>query len=199
MLKIGLTGGIGSGKTTIAHVFEHLGYQVYIADTQASHLMNTDPQLRHELSSAFGKDIYTTDNQIDKKKLAAIIFSNREALQQINGIVHPKVVADFIRWCEKQKGEWVIFESAILFEAGLEKTVDYTICVYASLETRLKRVMARDHTTADKVRERIANQMNDEEKCRKSDFTICTDSQLMVLEQINILIETLKHKYKRSL
>lgn len=199
MLKIGLTGGIGSGKTTIAHVFEHLGYQVYIADTQASRLMNTDPQLRHELSSAFGKNIYTTDNRIDKKKLAAIIFSNREALEQINRIVHPKVIADFIRWCEKQKEEFVIFESAILFEAGLEKTVDYTICVYASPETRLKRVMARDHTTADKVRERIANQMNDEEKCRKSDFTICTDSQFMVLEQINTLIETLKHKYNRSL
>lgn len=194
MLRIGLTGGIGSGKTTIAHVLKHLGYPVYIADTQASHLMNVDPQLRQELASAFGEDIYTTARQIDKKKLASLIFNDREALQRINHIVHPRVIADFYQWCEQQSGELVFFESAILFEAGLEKTVDYIICVYASPATRLKRVIKRDHTTEDKVRERIANQMNDEEKCRKSDFTICTDSPVMVLEQIDTLLEKLKNK-----
>lgn len=196
MLKIGLTGGIGSGKTTIARVLEHLGYKVYIADAQASRLMNSDPQLRDELSMAFGKDIYTAAHQIDKKKLASLIFNNREALQQINRIVHPKVVADFNRWSEKQPGEIIFFESAILFEAGLEKTVDYIICVYASLETRLKRVMERDQATEEKVRERIANQMNDEEKCRRSDFSVCTDSPAMVLEQIDSLIGILKNKTK---
>lgn len=196
MLKIGLTGGIGSGKTTIAHVFEHLGYKVYIADTQASRIMNSDPRLRHELSTVFGKDIYTENQQIDKKKLASLIFNNRKALQQINQIVHPKVVSDFNHWCEKQTGEFVFFESAILFEAGLEQTVDYTICVYASLATRLKRVMERDHTTEEKVRERISNQMDDQEKCRRSDFTICTDSPVMVLQQIDSLIEQLKNKVK---
>ncbi len=196
MLKIGLTGGIGSGKTTIARVLEHLGYKVYIADSQASRLMNSDPQLRDELSMAFGKDIYTAAHQIDKKKLASLIFNNREALQQINRIVHPKVVADFNRWSGKQPGEFIFFESAILFEAGLEKTVDYIICVYASLETRLKRVMERDQATEEKVRERIANQMNDEEKCRRSDFTVYTDSPAMVLEQIDSLIGILKNKTK---
>lgn len=196
MLKIGLTGGIGSGKTTIARVLEHLGYKVYIADSQASRLMNSDPQLRDELSMAFGKDIYTAAHQIDKKKLASLIFNNREALQQINRIVHPKVVADFNHWSEKQPGEFIFFESAILFEAGLEKTVDYIICVYASLETRLKRVMERDQAAEEKVRERIANQMNDEEKCRRSDFTVYTDSPAMVLEQIDSLIGILKNKTK---
>lgn len=198
MLKIGLTGGIGSGKTTVARIFEHLGYKVYIADIQASRLMNTDPQLRRELSSAFGKDIYTTDRQIDKKRLASLIFNNREALRQINRIVHPCVVDDFNRWCEKQPGEFIFFESAILFEAGLEKTVDSIICVYASPETRIKRVMERDHTTGEKVRERMAAQMGDEEKCRRSDFTICTDNSVMVLEQIETIIEKLKNNSKHN-
>lgn len=196
MLKIGLTGGIGSGKTTIARVFAHLGYPVYIADLQASRLMNTDPQLREELSAAFGNDIYTSTGVIDKQKLASLIFNNRNALRQINGIVHPRVVTDFNRWGEEQAGEFIFFESAILFEAGLENTVDYIICVTASPETRIKRVMKRDHTTEEKVRERIANQMHDEEKCRRSDFTIRTDGAVLVLEQIETLVEKLKNKTK---
>lgn len=196
MLKIGLTGGIGSGKTTIARIFEHLGYKVYIADVHASRLMNTDPQLRERISATFGKDIYTAEQRIDKKRLASLIFNNRKALLQINRIVHPRVVADFYRWCERQPGEFVFFESAILFEAGLEKTVDYIICVTATLETRLKRVMERDHTSEEKVRERMSNQMDDEEKCRRSNFTVCTDGTVMVLKQIETLIETLNNKTK---
>lgn len=191
MLKIGLTGGIGSGKTTIANVIRHLGYKIYIADTEASLLINSDPQIRYELTALFGADIYTAEGGLNKKKLANLIFNDRSALQKVNAVVHPRVTANFMDWCEKQKGQLVFFESAILFEAELEKNFDYIVCVYASPSTRISRVMKRDHTTAEQVRARIANQMDDKEKCRKSDFTICTDENEMVLQQVIGIINKL--------
>lgn len=196
MLKVGLTGGIGAGKTTIARIFRQLGYPVYIADIEASRLMNTDFQIRRELSELVGMDIYTQETQVDKKKLADIIFKHPEILKQVNRIVHPRVVADFNNWCVSRNAKIVFFETAILFEAGLEKNVDYTICIYASPEARIKRVMVRDQTTAEKVMARMENQMDDQEKCRRSDFTIYTDGEIMVMEQINLIIEKLENTKK---
>lgn len=193
MLKIGLTGGIGAGKTTVAHIFRSLGYDVYIADTEASRLMNTDPQIRRELSALVGGDIYTAENRVDKKKLADIIFSHPEILKQVNRIVHPRVSADFDGWCVSRKADIVFFETAILFEAGLEKNVDYIICVYASPESRMKRVVERDGVTVEKVMARMENQMDDREKCRKSDFILSTDGEVMVMEQIDLIIEKLEN------
>lgn len=198
MLRIGLTGGIGSGKTTIANIFRHLGYGVYIADTEASRLMNTDTEIRRRLSALFGADIYTPDMQVDKKKMAGIIFNDRKALKQVNRIVHPRVADDFNKWCGQQQGDIVFFETAILFESGLEKNVDYTICVYASPALRIKRVAARDGVPAGKVVERMKNQMDDEEKCRKSDFTICTEDSVMELEQAEQVLEELTKIKKKS-
>lgn len=196
MLKIGLTGGIGSGKTTIAHIFRHLGYDIYIADTEASRLMNTDTEIRRELSVLFGIDIYTPDQQVDKKKLAGIIFNDRKALEQVNRIVHPRVADDFKQWCKHRECDIVFFETAILFESGLESNVDYTVCVYASRELRIRRVVERDRISEAKVVERMQNQMDNGEKCRKSDFTICTDDGVMELEQVERILEELE-KLKR--
>ena len=124
MLKIGLTGGIGSGKSTIAKIIETLGYPVYISDSKASELINRDEEIKRHLTELFGKDIYQPDGNLDKKRLATIIFNDKEAIKQVNGIVHPAVTRDFMEWCSAQRRPLLFFESAILFEAKLENLFD---------------------------------------------------------------------------
>lgn len=174
MLKIGLTGGIGSGKTTIAKAFGDLGYPVYIADTEASRLMNTSCKIKESLIRLFGESIYRPDNTLDKQQLSSLIFNNPTLLQQVNGIVHPAVIQDFLAWHDKQQAPLVFFESAILFESGLSGYFDYVICVTADLHTRIERVRKRDGVPAEKVNERIRNQAAEDEKCRQADFVIDT-------------------------
>lgn len=195
MLKIGLTGGIGSGKTTIANTLRQLGYKVYIADREAARLIRTHPQIREELTEAFGPSVYLPSGELNKQTLAACIFTNPEKLALVNRIVHPRVHEDFNRWCRQQQADLVFFESAILFESGFRQETDYTICIYASPATRIKRVIARDRTTADQIRERMKNQMSDEEKCAQSDFTICTDDGNMILDTLFSILEQLKNKF----
>lgn len=192
MKAIGLTGGIGSGKSTIACILKHLGYPVYIADTEASRLMNCHPDIRQELIKRFGPATYTDNQNLNKPFLAKTIFEDTHALADINRIVHPRVMADFKEWCSKQTAALGFFESAILFEAGLNEFFPYIICVTAPAEVRLQRVIARDHTTADKVKERIRNQMDDSDKCRRSDFIIYNDDEHMVMPQVIEILERLK-------
>lgn len=193
-INIGLTGGIGSGKTTIAGLLTRLGYPVYISDTKASHLINHNPEIRAKLIQHFGEAIYSGEAQLDKKKMSDIIFTDRTALATVNSIVHPEVIKDFTNWSRQQPGEIVFFESAIIFEANLVAHFDYIVCVYASLETRIKRVVNRDRTTPEKVAERIKNQMEDEIKCKKSDFIINTDEGRMLLGQVLSIIGKLNTK-----
>ena len=164
--SIGLTGGIGSGKSTIAGILKQLGYPVYLADPEASRLINRSVEIRNDLTGLFGADLYTPRGMLDKKLLADIIFKNPQALSQVNGIVHPRVIRDFQHWREQQNSPLVFFESAILFEAGLTRHFDFIICVTASEVTRLKRVILRDATNEDKVKERMQNQAADTEKCK---------------------------------
>lgn len=190
MLKIGLTGGIGSGKTTIAKVFGTLGYPIYFADTEASRLMNTLPEIRNALIQLFGENIYQPGNTLNKQQLATLIFNDAVMLKQVNSIVHPEVIRDFLRWSQKQQSPFVFFESAILFEAGLENHFDYIICVSADVETRVERVMKRDRIPREKVTERIRNQEPQEEKNKKADFIIDTtdgknwQDQLLTIKNI---------------
>ncbi|MDL2251277.1 dephospho-CoA kinase [Odoribacter sp. OttesenSCG-928-J03] len=197
MLRIGLTGGIGSGKTTIAEIFSNLKYPIYISDQRANHLINSDPQIKSALTGHFGKDIYTPEGCLDKKELANIIFQDKAALNFVNQTVHPRVLEDFTHWAEQQTGDMVLFESAILFEAGLEGYFDYIICIYAPLELRVKRVARRDHIAEEKVMERINNQMDDREKCRKSDFIINTDEGADLLQQVKEIIKTIETNERR--
>lgn len=192
MVKIGLTGGIGSGKTTVAGLWAEKGYPVYIADLAASELINHNKIIKKAFIRLFGTSIYQPDGTLNKQALAHIIFNNPETLQKVNTIVHPEVMKDFNRWSLKQDKPAVLFESAILFEAHLEKNFDYIICVYASPETRIKRVMQRDHTTAEKVLERIKNQMDDDVKCQKSNFIIHTDNHQSLSQQITEIEKQLK-------
>lgn len=188
MQTIGITGGIGSGKSIIAQILKRLGYPVYVADTEASRLMDEDPHIRLELTKLYGEDIYQ-GLALNKARLAGTIFQDREALQKVNQLVHPRVLEDFHCWCHHQITPLVFFESAILYEAKIDRFFDIVICVTAPEEVRIDRVSNRDHTTVEKVRERIQNQLDERKKSRQADFVIHNDNRQMVLEQI---LETLK-------
>lgn len=195
MLKIGLTGGIGSGKSTVAKIFEAMGYPVYTSDRRASELMNQDASIRERLISLFGNSIYQTDSRLNKRRLADIIFQDEAALKQVNGIVHPAVMKDFERWSLAQNAEFAIFESAILFEADLSRNFDAIIAVSTEVDTRIRRVMLRDRTSREKVIERLNNQMDDETKCRQADFIITNNDGECVLPQIQDIINQLKQRH----
>ena len=168
---IGLTGGIGSGKTTIANFFKSQCVPLYIADDEAKAILFT-PTAIEEVRNAFGEDIIT-NGLPDKTKLASLVFSNPDKLQMLNEIIHPKVRAHFKEWMERHKDEkFVIREAAILFESGNYKDCDKIILVTAPLEERIKRVMDRDNTTREKVLERINAQWNDEKKAVLSNYII---------------------------
>jgi len=188
MKAIGLTGGIGSGKSTVARILQQMGYPVYIADIKASSLMNTHPEIRKALIKRFGAEIYTTENKINKPALAQLIFNDSKALADINGIVHPRVMEDFTQWSRKQKSKLIFFESAILFEAGLKDFFQQVLCVTAPESLRIARVLQRDQTTPEKIKERIRNQADDTFKCQQADFILYNDPDHLILVQLlNIL------------
>lgn len=189
MKAIGLTGGIGSGKSTVARILRQMGYPVYIADKEASRLMNTHPEIRKELQQRFGPTPHTAQGAIDKPKMAQLVFNNAQALADLNRIVHPRVMEDFRQWSLQQNSLLVFFESAILFEAGLDRFFHSVICVSAPESLRISRVVERDRTTSDKVEERIRNQADAALKCQKADFVIYNDRNHIILEQ---LLETLQ-------
>jgi dephospho-CoA kinase len=168
---IGLTGGIGSGKTTVAQLFLSFDIPVYITDLEARNLMKSDVVL-DQIRNVFGTVVFEKDVLI-REKLSEIVFNDANKLAQLNGIVHPAVKSHFKQWLlEHQKDPFIIYESAILFESGSYKECDFVINVVAPLETRIQRVIERDKTTREKVLERIKNQWNDEQKSSKSDFII---------------------------
>jgi dephospho-CoA kinase len=184
---IGLTGGIGSGKTTAANEFLSLGIPVYITDKEAKNLMQSDAVL-NQIKDEFGTEVFDKDVLI-REKLSEIVFKDANKLAQLNGIVHPAVKQHFKQWLsEHQNDPFVVYESAILFESGSYKQCDIVINVVAPLETRIQRVIERDKTTREKVLERIKNQWNDEEKSSKSDFIIeNTSIEALKLEIVKIL------------
>ena len=162
MYKIGITGGIGSGKSTVCSLFAERGVAVYDSDSRAKQLMTESAELREQIVNTFGKECYG-DGVLNRAYLAKQVFGNAEALERLNAIVHPAVRADFRTWAEQQSGAYVILESAILFEAGFESEVDTTLAVMAPLEERVRRTMARDGVERESVMERIAHQMSDDE------------------------------------
>ncbi len=194
MEAVGLTGGIGSGKSTVARILLHLGYPVYIADTEASRLMNILPEIRFELIHHFGKSVYAPSGQLNKPVLSEIIFNNPEALATVNRIVHPRVMSDFQLWSSKQNKALVFFESAILFESGLNKCFDHIICVTAPEALRLQRVISRDKAQAKQVKKRMQNQMEESLKCKQSDFILYNDNAHLLIDQVLQIIKELEVK-----
>lgn len=191
---IGLTGGIGSGKTTIANYFESLGVPLYIADDEAKKILNTPGAIK-EIVSAFGEDMLT-NNLPDRAKIAALVFNSPDKLQKLNAIIHPKVSEHFKDWLEQRKDKkFVIKEAAILFESGSYKDCDKIILVTAPKEVRINRVMQRDGVTRDKVLERMNAQWEEEKKANLSDYIInnidLENAQKEVLKILNTLEKVL--------
>jgi dephospho-CoA kinase len=162
MYKIGITGGIGSGKSTVCSLFAERGIAVYDSDSRAKQLMAESAELRAQLIETFGVECFC-DGTLNRSYLASQVFGSVEALAKLNAIVHPAVRTDFRTWAEQQRGAYVILESAILFEAGFDTEVDTTLAVMAPLEERVRRTMARDGIDRQCVMERIAHQMSDDE------------------------------------
>ena len=190
---IGLTGGIGSGKTSIAKYFEQKGIPVYIADDRAK-MVSSKPEVVKKIITAFGNEILDNNKYISKEKLSNIVFTDKKKLQLLNSIIHPEVKKDFIEWAKMQNKPFVIKEAAILFESGSYKDCDLIITITAPIEERIKRVMLRDNISREKVLDRISNQWSDEERIKKSDFIIENTSLTAAYEQVNKILVSLKNQ-----
>lgn len=194
MIVVGLTGGIGSGKTTVAKQFALLGIPVYIADEEAKKLMNRSKIIKRKLIELFGCDAYI-DSHLNKAFIAEIIFKDKEILQKMNAIVHPRVAKHFNKWLLKQQAPYVIKEAAILFENGSYKFFDYIITVIAPKELRMSRLIKRDNTTKKKIEAIMKNQWSDEQKVELSQFVIknidVENTKKQVVEVHNNLLKTI--------
>ena len=190
---IGLTGGIGTGKTMVAEYFKSLGIQVYIADKEARQLMTSD-NIINALSNEFGKEILE-NGILNREKLAKLVFNDSKKLQKLNSIVHPEVKKHFDKWVEKHKNyPFVVKEAAILFESGSYKYCDTIITVTAPLETRIQRVMKRDKTDRESILKRIENQWTDEQRIAKSNYVIHNLSVESTKKQVDEILKKLKNQ-----
>lgn len=183
MLSVGLTGGIGSGKTTIAAVFDALGIPVYNADAAAKRLMNEDEMLKAQLLDMFGEGLYKK-NKLDRAYLANIVFGNKEKLDALNNLVHPLTIADATQWFRKQTSPYAIKEAALIFESDSWKDLDAVIGVSAPETVRIQRVMKRDNIDAQQVSARMSQQMDEVQKMSKCDYIITNDDVSLVMPQI---------------
>ncbi|MBK7306223.1 MAG: dephospho-CoA kinase [Chitinophagaceae bacterium] len=190
MLKIGITGGIGSGKSTVANLFEVLGIPVYNADLAAKRLMNEDVALKEKIKQQFGDDVYKNE-KLDNKYLAQIVFSSEEKLNLLNSIVHPATINDANAWMLKQTTPYTLKEAALLFESGAAELLDYVIGVTAPAPLRLQRVMQRDNSSREEVMARMNKQMDEEIKMKLCNFIITNDEQQLLIPQVLALHETL--------
>jgi len=193
MLKIGLTGGIGSGKTTVAQIFEVLSIPVYYADQAAKDLMNQDQQLKNQIITAFGSEVYK-NGMLDRAYLSGLVFGNTEKLALLNAIVHPATLHHASEWMQNQQSPYAIKEAALIFEAGLEKFFDFVIGVTAPLPVRLQRVVERDGSTTENVLLRVHQQMDENEKMSRCNFVITNDGVHALLPQVLDIHKTLVGK-----
>lgn len=192
-LTVGVTGGIGSGKTTVCRVFQLLGVPVFEADTVAKNLYNTNSEIKSGLIHLFGANIYTPEGLLNRKKLASLIFTNEIHLAKVNELVHPVVRATFENWLKMHKNApYVIHEAAILFESGFYKMMDFTLLVTAPESERIARVMARDGVTGQMVRERMQKQWSEEKKEKLAGKVLVNDNKNLIIPEIIQIDKNLK-------
>jgi dephospho-CoA kinase len=185
MLKIGITGNIGSGKSTVARVFEILGVKVFYADAEAKKVMTADKLLIEEIKVAFGPEAYSANGELNRKYIAGIVFKNEADLKKLNALVHPAVFRAFDEWAKAFTNEpYVIKEAAVLFESRSYKHCDKTLLVSAPLEMRLERVMKRDHISHTEVEAREARQFTEERKKELADYVLYNDDTQLVIPQV---------------
>lgn len=183
MLKIGITGGIGSGKSTIARVYEVLGIPVYYADAAARRLMDESPSIRQALQHHFGKESYTTAG-LNRKYIANVVFNNPQKLELLNSLTHPATIRDAEEWMTQQHAPYAIKEAALLFESGSAGALDFIIGVSAPRAIRIRRVQERDAISAQEVTARMDRQIDESIKMKLCDFIIYNDDQQMVIPQV---------------
>ena len=178
--KVGITGGIGSGKSVVCKIFKTLGIPVFEADAVAKQLTNTNPEIKEQLIDLYGEGIYSDDGTINRKKLAGIIFNDDIELRKVNEIIHPEVRNYFFEWAVQQNSAYVVHEAAILFESGFYKLMDYNVAVLADQFLRIERVIYRDGSSFDEVKERIDKQWSDEKRNNLADAVIYNNSELLI-------------------
>lgn len=196
VLKVGITGGIGSGKSTVARIFEALGYAVYRADDRAKWLMVNDPALIEGVKALFGKEAYDSEGRLNRKLIGGIVFKNPEILGKLNALVHPKTGQDFLDWVDEvvkngYSKSFILKEAAILYESGAYKASDAVISVYAPKAIRIDRVVKRDGSSPQEVLDRMARQWPDSEKIRRSDYVIYNDGQHRLTYQVREAIQVM--------
>ncbi|OWY21788.1 dephospho-CoA kinase [Sphingobacteriales bacterium UPWRP_1] len=184
MLTVGITGGIGSGKTTVCKIFATLGVPVYFADDAAKWLMENDQHLVAQIQEAFGHNAYLPDGRLNRQMLANVVFNNAGSLRRLESMVHPAVQAHAAQWIQQQTAPYILKEAALLFESGSYKQLHKIIVVYAPPEVRLQRVQQRDNSTAQAVAARMSKQMPDEEKIKMADFIVYNDGTALLIPQV---------------
>ena len=195
-LLIGLTGGIGSGKSTVARILQILGIPTYFADDRAKWLMANEPDLIQRIQSTFGEEAYLEDGSVNRVFLAKEVFSDPEKVKKINALVHPAVANDFASWASKQKSPYVLKEAALIFETGSFKDLDYVINVSSPLKVRVARVLMRDtHRSEEQVNQIIDQQMPDETKNEMADFIIKNVDNKLLIPQVLKIHELLKSNF----
>jgi dephospho-CoA kinase len=192
MKIIGITGGIGSGKSTVCRIFSDLGYAIYSADDAAKRVMIENQPLIAEMKKTFGEQVYLPDGNLNREYLREVAFGNPEMLQKLNHIVHPATRQDFIDWrakiAQNYEKSFVLKEAAILYESGAYKDMDFVISIYAPKNIRIKRVMSRDNITEKAVLQRMNNQWADAEKMRLADYVIYNEGKMDILQQVKDFI-----------
>ncbi|HMG81406.1 MAG TPA: dephospho-CoA kinase [Ferruginibacter sp.] len=183
MIKVGITGGIGSGKSTVAKVFETLGIPVFYADQRAKILMDENEALKEKIQQNFGKDIYVY-GKLDKKHLSDMIFSDAKKLALLNSLVHPATIKDADDWMLQQTTPYAVKEAALIFESGAQKFLDYVIGVSAPAAIRIQRAIKRDNVTAEEVKARMNKQIDEDIKMKLCDFVIINDEQQLLIPQV---------------
>lgn len=184
-LQIGITGGIGSGKTLVSKIFACLGIPIYDADSHAKELMTTDGILVSQIKKEFGDLSYLSDGTLNRKYLSEVVFNKQERLDVLNKLVHPRVGENYTQWVKRHNNKaYVLKEAALLFETGSYQALDKIIVVHAPEEVRIKRVIHRDGRAEQQVREIIRKQMSEEEKLKRADFIIYNDESSLIIPQV---------------
>lgn len=197
-LQVGITGGIGSGKTTVCKIFEVLGIPVYYSDDRAKALMTTSPTLVEQIKQHFGEAAYLVDGSLNRKYIGQIVFKDAAKLRLLNGLVHPEVYKDATNWHHQQDSSYTLREAALLFEAGSFRQLDCMITVYAPKTVRLKRVLQRDQTTVEAILDRMNKQLADFDKILLSDFVITNNGKRPLIEQVLNIHQSVLQRAERN-
>ena len=198
MVKIGITGGIGSGKSVVSELMKIMCIPVYKADDASKNILKTNRFIQEELRKLLGEDIFS-NGELNKVKMASLIFNDPDLLSKTNAIIHPIVFNDFNLWSDSQHSDIVACESALIFESGMNRFLDYTITVSAPMKTRIERVKRRDNTSEEQIMNRIKNQLPDEEKIKLSDFILVNDNRQAIIPQLNKMLIKIKTESKYDL